>query len=384
MPTSEAKPTAQEPQEPAETRPKRASTGPLNLTSPEYDRPLSEDSRYAAEGQSQVDEGTERPRVGRGAATSRWVDYDTHELLNMISELEDERRWARLREGVWIALLIHILLISAITWIPRYIFHVAPVIDPFEAMKQRKDLTYLDLPPDVLKKFAPKVEVKPVPEKQPRVDRKTLEALNKPAPPVPQPEPQPTTPPSQPALTSPVPKVEPAPQSSEAPRPQAVPARPSFAMGSANPADQLRDAMRGSRSGPGASGNPGAAGALPLHPGAGSGGVQVLSDTQGVDFSSWLLRWHRETERTWDPLIPDEVNPPILKKGAVVIRFKVLPNGRLMEGSMVLEGRSGDTGLDRAAWGALTGSNYAPLPREFHGPYLELRAIFLYNMDAPR
>ena len=52
-----------------------------------------------------------------------------------------------------------------------------------------------------------------------------------------------------------------------------------------------------------------------------------------------------------------------------------------MEGSMVLEGRSGDTGLDRAAWGALTGSNYPPLPREFHGPYLELRAVFLYNMD---
>ena len=51
-------------------------------------------------------------------------------------------------------------------------------------------------------------------------------------------------------------------------------------------------------------------GQLPMHPGAG-GGVQVLSDTQGVDFSSWLLRWHRETERTWDPLIPDEVNPPI-------------------------------------------------------------------------
>ena len=28
---------------------------------------------------------------------SRWLDYDTHELLQMITELEDERRWARLR-----------------------------------------------------------------------------------------------------------------------------------------------------------------------------------------------------------------------------------------------------------------------------------------------
>ena len=68
-------------------------------------------------------------------------------------------------------------------------------------------------------------------------------------------------------------------------------------------------------------------GGLPRHPGAGAGGVQILSDTQGVDFNSWLQRWHYETEHTWDPLIPDEVNPPILKSGAVQIRFKVLPNG---------------------------------------------------------
>ncbi len=376
MPTSEAKTTANEPREPAATQPKRASTGPLNLSFPEDDRPFVEED--SASDVLEADEDGQKTRVRRGASTSRWVDYDTHELLNMISELEDERRWARLREGIWLALLIHILLISAITWVPRYLFHVPPVIDPFDAMKQRKDLTYLDLPPDVLKKYAPKVQVKPVPEKQPRVDKKTLEALNKPAPPPPQPEPEPTPNPTQPALTSPVPKVEPAP--SEAPRPQAVPAKPNFAMGSANPADALRDAMRGSRSGPGAAQMPPGGGQMPMHPGAG-GGVQVLSDTQGVDFSSWLLRWHRETERTWDPLIPDEVNPPILKKGAVVIRFKILPTGRLMEGSMVLEGRSGDTGLDRAAWGALTGSNYPPLPHDFHGPYLELRAIFLYNTE---
>jgi hypothetical protein len=383
MPTSEAKSTANEPREPADTRPKRASTGPLNLVFPEDDHSFEEDGRSESEEEgSQAEDNGGRGRIRRGASTSRWVDYDTHELLQMISELEDERRWARLREGIWLAILIHILLLSAVTWVPRYIFRVPPVIDPFDAMKQRKDLTYLDLPPDVLKKFQPKVAAKPVPERQPRVDKKTLEALNKPAP-APPPEPQPSTPPAQPSLTSPVPKIEPAPQPSEAPRPQAVPARPSFAMGSANPADQLRDAMRGARSGPGATQMPGGPGQMPMHPGAG-GGVQILSDQQGVDFSSWLLRWHRETERTWDPLIPDEVNPPILKKGAVVIRFKVLPNGRLMEGSMVLEGRSGDTGLDRAAWGALTGSNYPPLPREFHGPFLELRAIFLYNMEPER
>ena len=33
---------------------------------------------------------------------------------------------------------------------------------------------------------------------------------------------------------------------------------------------------------------------------------------------------------------------------------------------------------------ALTGSNYPPLPSDFHGPYLELRAYFLYNMEPRR
>jgi hypothetical protein len=310
----------------------------------------------------------------------------------MISELEDDRRWARLREGIWIAILLHLILISAFTWIPKYVFKVPQVIDPIDAIKNRKDLTYLDSLPDAIKELHPKVEIKPVlPPKQTTVDKKTLEALNRAAPP----PPTPTPPPPQPAPTAtvappaPAPTIplnQPSPSPVEAPRPTAVPARPSFALNSTNPADQLRDAMRNASRNPGGGGqgNTGGGG-LARHPGAGSGGVEVLSDTQGVDFRSWLQRWHHETENTWDPLIPDEVNPPILKAGMVVIRFKVLPNGRLMEpNGVILEGRSGDTALDRAAWGALTGSNYPPLPKDFHGPYLELRAYFLYNMEPSK
>ena len=319
-----------------------------------------------------------------GRSTSRWVDYDTHELLEMISELEDERRWARLREGIWLALLVHILLLSAITWIPKYVFRVPPVIDPFDAIKQRKDLRYLDLPPDLLRKYQePKVEVKPVPHKQPQIDKKTLEAMNRPAPPLPEPAAPPKLEtPVQPQATPPIPPAAKSESPVEAPHPPAVPARPNLAMGSQNPADQLRDAMRGASRNQGANAEAQPLGGLARHPGAGAGGVQILSDTQGVDFSSWLHRWYYETEHTWDPLIPDEVNPPILKQGAVQIRFKVLPNGQVTD--MVLEGRSGDTGLDRAAWGAITGSSYPPLPRDFHGPYLELRALFLYNEQPPR
>lgn len=359
MPTSETQTTEHEPNEP---------TGPAQQTG-------STAVAAAPEEESRPPE----PATA-GGSRSRWVDYDTHELLTMISELEDERRWARLREGIWLAILIHVLVLSVVTWIPKYVFKVPPVIDPFDAIKQRKDLTYLDLPPDALRQLQPKVKVKPVPEKQPQIDKKTLEAMNKPTPP---PVAQPAPAPAEPTQPTPPPPPQPRPQAQlDAPRPEAVPARPNFSMGSQNPAQQLRDAMRGAARDPGyGANNLPSGGELSMHPGAGTGGVEVLSDTQGVDFSSWLQRWHWETEHTWDPLIPDEVNPPILKSGAVVIRFRVLPNGRIMDGSMVLEGRSGDTGLDRAAWGALTGSNYPLLPRAFHGPYLELRAVFLYNMQ---
>ena len=151
-------------------------------------------------------------------------------------------------------------------------------------------------------------------------------------------------------------------------------------MGSQNPADQLRQAMQRRRRQPRLRRVPrrptAAWPSIPVRAQAAS----IISDTQGVDFNSWIQRWYWETEHTWDPLIPDEVNPPIYKQGPVQIRFKVLPNGRVIDGSMVLEGRSGDTALDRAAWGAITGSSYPPLPREFHGPYIELRAVFMYNM----
>jgi hypothetical protein len=365
MPTSEAPADVNEPKGPAETS--RGSGGPETEISASEAAPGAEAGQPAP-----------APPVVRG---SRWVDYDTHELLEMISELEDERRWARLREGFWLAILIHLALLSAITWIPTYVFKVPRVVDPFEAIKERKDLAYLDLPPDALRELHPKPKVKQTPEQQPQIDKKTLDEMNRESPPAAAP---PAPAPAQPQAAPPIP---PAPQSQsqiESPRPAAVPARPNFAMNSENPADQLREAMRNAARNRGGGTGQAGSGGLAMHPGAGTGGIDVLSDTQGIDFSSWLARWHWETERTWDPLIPDEVNPPINKAGVVAIRFKVLPNGRLMDGSLMLEGRSGDTALDRAAWGALVGSNYPPLPRDFHGPYLELRAYFFYNIEPPR
>ena len=60
-----------------------------------------------------------------------------------------------------------------------------------------------------------------------------------------------------------------------------------------------------------------------------------------------------------------------MKKGKVSIEFVIKKDGSIA--GMNLRGPSGDVALDRAAWGGITASvPFAPLPGEFHGPYLAL------------
>jgi TonB family protein len=77
------------------------------------------------------------------------------------------------------------------------------------------------------------------------------------------------------------------------------------------------------------------------------------------------------------PLIPDSAQS---KKGKLAIEFAITKDGKLAD--MRLVATSGDTILDRAAWGSITASNpFPPLPSEFTGPYLALRVRFYYNPD---
>jgi TonB family protein len=111
-------------------------------------------------------------------------------------------------------------------------------------------------------------------------------------------------------------------------------------------------------------------------------GPEILSDTMGVDFGPYLRRLIADTYRSWIPLIPEVARPPLDKQGRVGIRFKIAPDGSVKE--MILESPSGDTSLDRAAWGGITGASYPPLPKGFKGPFLELRFGFYYNTDLSK
>jgi len=120
----------------------------------------------------------------------------------------------------------------------------------------------------------------------------------------------------------------------------------------------------------------------PISPQFVKNGVEILSDTKGVDFGPYVRQALQLIKRSWLPLIPEEARPPGTIKGETLIRFTILPDGRI--NAMHLDESSHNADIDRAAWGGLTGVGQFPaLPPEFKGPYLELRIDFLTNLPVP-
>ena len=107
----------------------------------------------------------------------------------------------------------------------------------------------------------------------------------------------------------------------------------------------------------------------------GSGSIEILSDTQGVDFGPYLQRVRQDIQANWYRQIPLSAET---KTGKVTIECAITSDGKLT--NMRLVAGSGDEVLDRAAWAGLTRSNpFPPLPSQYTGPHLALRLHFHYN-----
>jgi TonB family protein len=89
------------------------------------------------------------------------------------------------------------------------------------------------------------------------------------------------------------------------------------------------------------------------------GNLEVLSDTQGVDFGPYLTDVLAAVRKNWHTLIPAEARKPEMKSGKLTIEFVILPDGKVA--GLKLVSPSGDAALDRAAWGGIAASNpFAP------------------------
>jgi len=331
--------------------------------------------------------------------TNRYGDLEEHELIHLLDALDDERARARFREAVYISIIIWLAIGWFVFYGPQVLFHQPRLINPADVLRDRdKQLTYLDVPKDIGKQL-PKKPTDVISDKdrvqqtkRPTLDRKTLEQLQAmrkagapgvtapatkptPEPPAPQQQPQPQQQvQQQQQAPQPLPQHPPQQQAVvEAPHP--APTRPNFGS-QLSAGDAIRQAAQQAAQNRGQGGDYGAN--IPVEHQGLNTGVDILSDTMGVDFNPYLRRILRQIYNTWLPLIPEEARPPLNKSGETLIRFSILPDGRI--GAMHLDGSTQDQALDRAAWGSITGvGQFPPLPKEFHGPNLELRIHYLVN-----
>lgn len=326
---------------------------------------------------------------------------------HLLIQLEDDLERSRMLEAFWISVVVHLMVVIFLFMSPK-IFPGTKglvLISPEDLMRNQQ-ATYLDLPPDLQKapKVAPKTDVlsdknRIAESRHPTLDKKTLEELKRAGPPkipaapaqsaqaaapaqqaAPQQQAQQQNQPGQqmaqlqPAIPEGNPKL-PMPQ-------QNTPKFPANWGGVMSPGSSIEQAERAVAEHRGGRTYGGGGGDYGAGPGGTAarvqGNLEVLTDTQGVDFGPYLSRVLDAVRRNWYAIIPEEARPPLLKKGKVSIEFVIQKNGTIA--GMVLRGPSGDVALDRAAWGGITASApFQPLPTEFHGPYLGLRFHFYYN-----
>jgi TonB family protein len=324
---------------------------------------------------------------------------------HILIQLEDELERSRTREAFWISVVVHMALVIFLFMSPRIFPGTKGIvlISPADLMRNQQ-MTYLDLPPDMQKepKAPPKTDVlsdknRIAESRHPTLDKKTLEELKRAGPPkMPSPPAQQAeaAPPAQQAQQQPPQQQQPNQGQQMAqlqpgiqqdnprlPAPQQTPKFPANFGGVMSPGSSIAQAARAVAENRGG-GTYGGGGDYGVGPGGSNarvhGNLEVLTDTQGVDFGPYLSRVLQAVRMNWYNIIPEEARPPLLKKGKVSIEFVILKDGKIA--GMTLRGPSGDVALDRAAWGGITASApFAPLPAEFHGAYLGLRFHFYYN-----
>jgi TonB family protein len=105
--------------------------------------------------------------------------------------------------------------------------------------------------------------------------------------------------------------------------------------------------------------------------------LELLSDTQGVDFKPYLIRILSSVRRNWFAVMPESAR--LGRKGKVLIQFAINKDGSVPK--LVIASTSGAEALDRAAVAGISASNpFPPLPAEFKGNVVRLQFTFRYNV----
>jgi len=299
-----------------------------------------------------------------------------------------------------VSVVFHIILLTLIIFLPGLL---GPHIRTNEEEDiARRQMTVL-LPPGALESLRPSPAPAPVPHESVRVDPRVIKKVAPYVEPPPTPQPVPVAPkrdlPSAPAPQPNVAAVQPpknaSPSQGELPKTPTKLENPDMPVpekglilpktgGSAG--DLIRDAARGTkpnapvpigggggiRSGGGGHGGKGSHGA----------GIEMLTDTEGVDFNDYFRRIYYIVKGNWEAVMPPSVE--LGEQGVVSLHVKIMRDGSVPDPEPLMLYGSGKEPLDRAAISSIRASNpFPPLPPQFKGPYIEVRYTYYYNIQPP-
>jgi len=344
-------------------------------------------------------------RTGPAAGHFGVLDPDvlTTGQVNLLAHPIEEESAAWSPGGNWqstaSSVLFHAMIVVLVLLQPTLFPSRPPTTEDIEGA--RRLLGTLYVPPDVVRLIPPA----PVP--QIRVDPRILRQMappdaiyqppSEPAPGKVSPQPEPresggprvdnSAPPvAQPPRTSPdmpqQPKFE--------PQKQENPQRSPFTLPNLSAGRALDESLRGAAKNPG--GQAGSFGGELPRPDSGGGGggngsgsalaygqMELLTPTQGVDFTNYLNRVLASVRRNWYSVIPESAR--MGEKGIVVLEFRIMKDGGVPAGEPQLVRGSGRDPLDFAAASSIRSSHpFEPLPPAFSGPFIALRFTFLYNL----
>lgn len=340
-------------------------------------------------------------------------DLFTTGVANLLISPEETRQPIASWIPAWVApvgtALVHLLLVAFVLLMPRLFPPRMPTEAEIEMAARSLGMIYL--PPSV-REVPPAA---PPPGERPsdklRIDPRILREILRP-----DREPSPLPGPPAPPAVNPAPELpsRPRPRLSEDAAPGDSSGQPSRADASREPPrlespaapekpsssglilprmspgraleDSARESLRGGGSGLRGSFSdriPGGGGGPPMGGGGGEGylggNLEMLTPTEGVDFSTYLARLLASIKRNWYAVIPESAR--LGERGRVILQFRVLRDGSVPAMDPRLLVTSTKEHLDRAAMSSIRASSpFEPLPPAFSGPFIELRITYLYNL----
>lgn len=312
-----------------------------------------------------------------------------------VSFLPPEERDYRGRDeriARWVSMLAYALMLLSLLFFKPHV----PTTE--EQDIARRQMVVL-LPPGALESLKPAPA--PAPHAPVKVDPRVINKIAPPAPAPPPPQPVPEPPKRElPSAPTPQPNVAamnpptPSPSRGDLPKTPTqlehpdmpVPSQGLILPKTGSAGDAIQDALKGIKPNApvarGGGGGPALGGGGRTGKGSAGAGIELLTDTQGVDFNDYLRRIYYIVKGNWFAVMPPSVS--LGDQGVVSLQFRIMRDGTVPDGMPVQVFGSGKEPLDRAAYSSIRASNpFPPLPGQFQGPYIELRYTYYYNIQPP-